>query len=335
MKKSLFALLLLCIASVSCHESEQPTPFEGQFSKRSTMWIEGFVEQRDAILKQQNMSPRDFIAWSTEAAWNLPVAAQVALRSVRKAVPTPTNETLLQKVISLEDLPTYMNNTYGGTVGGFVSVAADMKQIATMYDTYWALRLDYTGTKFKPDGAGYAVIRFLSPAAATLTIPFCAELGGTQPHALPNTGGGFTGSKLADGGLPEYIFAGYSAPREGAEIYEVTPEGRELLRSKYTAARGWTTNEIGMPAPTTKATENQVRNGVYPSASKSGQVLVTTYALYQGNRYIVWGRSNDTYRLTTQTPYDNVPLEVEEKGIWAISVPVKGVEQIWEEEQPL
>ena len=325
----LFSVILLA----SCRAEPDPNAvFEGQLTKRATMWLEGFGEQREAILKAQNMTPRDFIAWSTDSAWALPVASQVALRSVRTAIPKPTTGTLLQKVVSLEDMPIYMNNTYGGTVGGFVSVAADMKRISTMFDTYWGLRLDYTGTKFRPNGAGYAVIRFFSPAAAALTVPFCVELGGTQPHAWPNTGGGFTASKLADGGLPEYTFPIYSAPNVGAELYEVSPEGREILRSTYTP-EGWKTAEIGAPAPVTKAgAAEQVRNGVYPSPTKAGdRVLVTTYAVYGGNKYIVWGRVGDTYRLTTQVFYPNAGLEVEEKGIWAVTVPTNSVDKVWED----
>lgn len=334
MKKSLFPLFLLSIAFTSCCNDSYDNYYgtlEGKLSKHATVWIEGFDEQRDDILKQQNMSSRDFIAWSTEPAWELEQSERIALGKVRLAIPKPTTETMLQKVIALEALPDYMNNTYGGTVGGFVSVAADMKSISTMYDTYWGLRLDYSGTKFKPDGAGYAVIRFFSPAAAMLTIPFCPEMGGTQPHNWPNTGGGFTASTLAYGGYPEYTFPSYSAPQEGAEIYEVTPDGREMLRATYASDKGWTTNEFGVPAPITKSQVGQVRNGIYPSGSKSGQVFITTYATYQGNRYIVWGRVGDTYRLTTRTKYQGVPLEVEEKGIWAISVPVDAVSDLHEE----
>lgn len=327
---------LLSIAT-SCESNPDPySQFEGKLSKRSTMWIKGFEDVKNDLLKSEKISARDFLVWSTDSAWSLPADAQLSLRSLRKAIETPTSNTLLQKVISLDDMPTYINNTYGGTIGGFVSVAGDMKKIANMFDTYWGLRLDYSGTKFKPDGPGYGIIRFFSPAAKVLTIPFCKELGGDQPHAWPNTGGGFTSSKLEQGGLPEYSFVGYSVPSDGAEIYEVSPEGREILRSVYTQAAGWKSAEIGSPAPDTKGQVNVVRNGVYQSETKSNEkVFVTTYARYNGNAYIARNTKDNQYRLTTQTMYDNVNLEVEEKGIWGITVAGDAVEDVWEEVMPL
>lgn len=345
MKNTLYITLLAVFALLgSCAKDNgtdyDPSVFEGKLSRRSTVSLVGFEENRSGILKAQNVAPRDFIAWSTDPAWELQPSAQTSLKNVRTAIEKPNNSTLLQKVISLEDMPVYMNNTYGGTLGGFVSVAADMKRVSTMFDTYWGLRLDYEGTKFKPDGAGYAIIRFYSPAASMLTIPFCPEMGGTQPHAWPNTGGGFTASKLADGGYPEYTFPGYSAPQNGAELYEVTPEGRETLRSVYRENEGWRTNEIGAEAPYTRADHKvivaakPIRNGVYTEPTRGAGAVpqfITTYATYGGNTYIVRALIDGQYHLTTQTRYDGVVLEVAEKGIYSIQVPQTAIEKIWEE----
>ncbi|MGM9758836.1 MAG: hypothetical protein ACI30I_01805 [Parabacteroides sp.] len=47
------------------------------------------------------------------------------------------------------------------------------------------------------------------------------------------------------------MFDGYYAPREGAEIYEVTPQGREMLRAVYREGR-WQTFESPLyPVPAT------------------------------------------------------------------------------------
>lgn len=343
MRNTLYITLLAVFVLLgSCAKDNgtdyDPSIFEGKLSRRSTVGLVGFVENSDEILKAQNVAPRDFIAWSTDPAWELQPSAQTSLKNVRTAIEKPSNSTMLQKVISLEDMPVYMNNTYGGTLGGFVSVAADMKRVSTMFDTYWGLRLDYEGTKFKPDGAGYAIIRFYSPAASMLTIPFCPEMGGTQPHAWPNTGGGFTASKLSNGGYPEYTFPGYSAPQNGAELYEVTPEGRETLRSVYRENEGWRTNEIGAEAPYTRAdqkvadTAKPIRNGVYTEPTKgAAPQFITTYATYGGNTYIVRALIDGQYHLTTQTRYNGVALEVIEKGIYSIQVPQTAIEKIWEE----
>lgn len=332
MRFSALVLTTLLVVSCNSNSNDDFAVFDGEHSKRRIMLMEGFEEQRDNILTKNNMTPRDFIAWSTDSAWSLPANAQTALKNVRTSSPMPTRDVLLQKVIPLEDVSTYMNNVYGGTVGGFVSVAADMKFVSTMYDTFWGLRLDYSGTKFRENGAGYAVIRFYSEATQNLTIPFCPEMGGTQAHAWPNTGGGFTASKLSTGGYPEYTFKGYSAPRHGAELYEVTPEGREILRSRYVEGKGWQTNEIGAPAPSTRSAK-EIRNGVYSSTKSGGRIFVTTYATYQGHDYIVRGQVGYHYHLTTQTRYPDVMLDVVEKGIYGISVPVNGVDRVWEDIQ--
>lgn len=329
-KVALFGTIVMLLGCNNNHETDVSI-FEGKLTKQFTTFFEGFGDTKNDILEHVGVTQRDFIAWSTDSAWSLSSKNQIALGQVRSSIPKPTEKTILQKVISLEEVPVYMNNTYGGTIGGFVSVAADMKKISTMYDTFWGLRLDYKGTKFKENGAGYAVIRFYSPVPQKLTIPFCKEMGGEQPHEWPNTGGGFTASTLSDGGYPEYKFDGYSAPRDGAELYEVTPEGREILRSTYSSDKGWKTNEIGSPAPYKKA--QMIRNGLFGD-TKSGQVFITTYAMYGGNKYIVRGEVDQYYHLVTNNYYEGAGLKVVEKGVYGIEVPVSEVE-IWEESEKL
>lgn len=333
MKKTALAILF-GILLVSCNKKtiDESAVFNGALGRDRVQSIEGFTEQRGTLLAKAGVSQTDFASWSTDSAWMLPVDIQGKLKEIRQSINTPNSATLIQKVIPLEDVAIYMNNTYGGTVGGFISVAADMKSVSTMHDTYWGLRLDYAGTKFRENGGGYAVIRFYSDAASRLSVPFCPEMGGTQPHAWPNTGGGFTSSTLGQGGYPEYTFEGYSAPKEGAELYEVTPEGREILRSVYRAEKGWQTNEIGALSPSKSI--GVIRNGVFPD-TKTGKVFITTYATYKGNRYIVRGLVNDKYHLTTTTMYDNTPLEMVEKGIYGINVPTSDVDKIWEETENL
>lgn len=332
MRKAL--ILILFIVAIGCTKSASDSDdvFDGKLNKNAVRGIRGFVENRDAILQKIGVEIVDFVSLSTDSAWSLSATNQQTLKTVRLNIESPTASTMFQKVIPLEDVATYMNNTYGGTVGGFVTVAADSKNLTSMSEVYWGLRLDYEGTKFRENGAGYAVLRFYSEAVSKLTIPFCEEMGGVQVHAWPNTGGGFTSSSLGEGGIAEYTFVGYSAPKDGAELYEVTPSGREILRSTYVSGKGWTTNEIGSLSPNISL--KTVRNGVVVDA-KSGKQFVTTYATYKNNRYIVRGLINDEYHLTTTTPYENVNLEVMEKGIYGIQVRVSEIEKIWEETENL
>lgn len=310
----LLTALLLCLATASCNDDKcgEPIIREGEYNRLFMTTLSGFPEQKNDILSELQLADTTFIRLSTDSAWSLSPVDRDRLVAIRSAVSRPSAGTLLQKVIPLEDIATYMNNVYGGTVGGFVCQAADVKSLSTMAEVYDGLRLDYDGTKFARDGAGYAVIRFYSEATAGLTIPYSPELGGTQPHEWPNGGGGFTTSKLGQGGYPEWVMTGYTAPCDGAELYEVTPEGREILRSVYSDGR-WQTYESGYyPLPSTRSYRHTP-----PSI---------TYADYDGHTYLVRGLIDGSYHLRTFTPTPQ--SRVIEKGVWGLEVPASEVSNV-------
>lgn len=295
-------LTLSCLLTTACDNDDQDFCLDGKYRREMVQKLEGFGEEKASLLNFCNMENSTFITLSTAAAWNLNSDQRQQLKQVRDGVSKPDSKTLLQKVISLEDIPTYMNNKYGGTIGGYVCEAADVKQLATMHDVYWGMRLDYEGSAFKEDGAGYGVIRFCSEQVFFLNIPYVEEMGGTQPHAWPNGGGGFTTSTLGEGGYPEWRFEGYYAPVEGAELYEVTPQGRELLRSVYTGGKWQTFESPYYPAaPTTKA------EGTAPLEGK--------FAQYAGHRFMVRGEEPDRYLLATYEAPNLPGLFVLEKGV--------------------
>ena len=280
---------------------------EGNYRHEMVLSLEGFGEEKDALLKSCNVSNDQFIFLSTAKAWELEENEQADLKRVRDGVSKPDVKTLLQKIIPIEDLSTYMNNKYGGTIGGFVSEAADVKGLSTMYDVFWGMRLDYEGTYFKEDGAGYAVIRFYSDHVESMAIPYVEELGGTQEHAWPNGGGGFTTSTLGDGGYPEWRFNGYFVPQEGAELYEVTPQGREMLRSVYKEGR-WQTYESDYYPQTRTA------------SATVGPAYEGVWATYQGHRFMLRGEENSRYLLTTYEKLNLPGSFVVEKGVYGIWV---------------
>lgn len=308
------ACLAFLVVLNACSEGDDNGPLlvdEGVYTREWIQTQAGFEEERDDILDRTSVSDSLFVALSTDSAWALSGEKQQVLLAVRQLVSKPSAQTLLQKIIPLEDISTYMNNVYGGTVGGFVCEAADVKRLYNMHDVYWGLRLDYEGTKFRPDGAGYAVIRFYSAVADQLQIPLSPELGGSQPHAWPNGGGGFTTSTLGKGGYPEWTFKGYYAPEEGAELYEVTPAGREILRSVYTGGKWCTYESDFYPIPSVHKIK-LVRNGVF------GGRAVQTLADYAGQTFTVRGIVDGAYHLVTTKP-DLVPdLNVVEKGVYGI-----------------
>lgn len=238
MMKHFMVLLALSIVVVSCKTTNDAlAESQGHFTRKTISRMDGFDEMKKSLLKANGMKKKEFVALSTDSAWALSSDNQARLRKFRECLSWPDSTVLLQKVIPLIDLPDYENNVKGGIVGGFVSKAADVKKLHSMKDVYYGLRLDYTDTKFRPDGEGYAVIRFYSKRTDKLYIPFGPELGGPQEHAWPNTGGGFTSSTLGKGGFPEWVFSAKYTPMEGAEIYRVDAKGREVLSSVFENGR--------------------------------------------------------------------------------------------------
>lgn len=236
------AYATLLVVLFSCSKDEYRI-FDGRYNHSHVRLLKGFPELKPILLKKHNVSQTEFVALTTAKAPDLQEERKEKLKTLRNDLPLPTTETLLQKVIPLSEVYIYMDNVYGGTVGGFVCIAADVKQLRTMYQQYYGLRLDYKDSKFKEDGAGYGVIRFLSNYTSKVIIPYSPEMGGETEGEWPFGGGGFTTSILGEGGYPELKFAGgYYAPADGAELYECTPEGNEILRAIFKNNK-WTTHE--------------------------------------------------------------------------------------------
>lgn len=324
-------VFLFVFGMISCQDDDDAPVIisEGIHTHPAIQSMKGFEEEKEILLAQENLTVQEFIKLSTDSAWALPADKQSQLKNIRNGVSKPDPQTLLQKVIPLEDLSTYMNNIYGGTIGGFVAEAADVKSVVTMPDVYWGLRLDYEGTKFREHGAGYAVIRFYSKATSSMTIPYSPELGGTQAHAWPNGGGGFTTSTLGQGGYPEWVMSGYSAPEEGAELYEITPLGREILRSVFKAGKWQTFESNFYPLPQTKSLEadRTIRNGLF-----NGR-FITTYGTYQGHTFIVRALIEGEYHLATTERIAIPGMTTLEKGVYGLRVPQGEVSDIREVEQ--
>lgn len=311
----LLALFFGSICLSGCNDDESVLLIvEGNYTHQTIQLMNGFDEEKPELLSRCQVDETTFIALSTDSAWALPADQRQKLRSIRDGVSKPDGNTLLQKIIPLSDLTTYMENKYGGTVGGFVTEAADVKSLFTMRDVYYGLRLDYEGTQFKPEGAGYAVIRFYSEKTDKLDIPYSPELGGNQEHAWPNGGGGFTTSTLGKGGYPEWTFDNYYAPKDGAELYEVTPQGREILRSVYKEGKWQTYESEYYPLPETKA-----------SVMSSGKVYNGVFASYKGYRFMVRGEADGLFLLATYTAYPIPGLSVLEKGVYSLLVPTREV----------
>lgn len=329
--KYLLPYIFCLIAMAGCKDDNDHELPQGNYTHAAVNKLQGFGEEKAGLLAGLAVDEETFIRLSTTSAWTLQPTEQTTLKNIRNGVSKPDEVTLLQKILPLEDMPIYMENVYGGTIGGFVAEAADVKSLTRMYDVYWGLRLDYEGTKFSENGAGYAVIRYYSNTATKLIIPFSPELGGTQPHAWPNGGGGFTTSTLGEGGYPEWVSDGYNAPVEGAELYEVTAQGQEQLRSVFRNGKWQTYGASGLEATTKTKTETSatIRNGMHDGK------LITTWCRYAGYPFIVRGEVDGKYHLTTtrKVPVDG--LRVIEKGIYGLQVSKDAVENVHEEAKKL
>lgn len=256
MKKYLIILLAVTTVLTSCSKEEFNIvdAFGGKWTRIYVNRLSGFSDELPEILEKNGLSHPEFILLTTNKIWEYPTETQIRTRDLRNSIPFPTEKTLFQKIIPVSELDNYINNTDRSTINGYVYSAADIKNLYTMQDIYWGLRLDYEGSPFTESSVSYAVIRFFinREDLRYLTIPFCEELGGSHPHDWPHGGAGFISSTLGFGGYPEYYLSNSIYPASGAEIYEVNKDGYEIIRARYKQGQGWQNINTGYP-PTTKA----------------------------------------------------------------------------------
>lgn len=205
---------------------------------------------------------------------NIPVgkltADQVAtLKSVRDAIPAPTADTVMQKVLG----PAYFDKegnlifgraddyllgkgvsfdggygpaadgtvTVGRTVnpdfdpkkiGGAMTVADDTAHLASPEALRAQLRLDYPGSPFPANDSSVYVMRFKSQDPGAISTSYSpGKMGGDNPR-LATYGDPFTGNgflKSGDDIIPEYMPAENVTMKEGAEIWEITDTGTQRL----------------------------------------------------------------------------------------------------------
>jgi hypothetical protein len=158
-------------------------------------------------------------------------AEKVKLANIRNALPKPDANTLMQKVIPKDEMEPYLSGSRN-TVGGFVTKASDAKHLKTYDDIYYGLRLDYVNDEgklvnFVEDGS-CGVIRFKSPSSGDLIIPGEDLI---QANPYPFTANGFTSGKMGRIGVPEWKFNGFKDIDEGAELWEIYSDGKEVLRA--------------------------------------------------------------------------------------------------------
>ena len=108
-------------------------------------------------------------------------------------------------------------------------------------DVYKRQRLDYDGTPFSPSDGSATIIRFTSNETSNIKIPFGEGMpeptgGKVSSMAPPFTGNGFTSATNGQI-IPEFYSDGLTI-NNGAQMIEITSEGKEILKAVYDAKQG-------------------------------------------------------------------------------------------------
>lgn len=177
---------------------------------------------------------------------DLTPAEKNTVATIRKNVPRPTADTVMQKVVPISDLANYLNGTRT-QVKGCVTAAADSKHLKTFDEIYHGERLDYTMTDpvtglTEPSpftGASEcAVIRYKSDDTGNVVSldnrPDSKDPGAKPPFCsdAPFTNHGFTSGSNGTLGVPEWGTAPTKNITEG-EVWVVDSSGKESLVGVY------------------------------------------------------------------------------------------------------
>lgn len=204
--------------------------FKGSYSRERLGHLRGFETDAPALVKKQGLTMDEFERWFAEPAILVPHSVIPKLKAIREAVPMPTPDTLLQKVIPYGQVEKYLNGKYKD-IGGFILRAEDAVDLGDFRKTYNSLRLDYDGSQFNDVSDQFlGVIRFKTAQVQKITVPFSKEFGGTQTGSFPFTGNGFIAT--GNGRIrPEFYVGGDRKlqMKDGAEIFVYDRRGNETL----------------------------------------------------------------------------------------------------------
>ncbi len=198
----------------------------------------------DEALAAHGVSKSDLVDLINTPTDALTADQRHLLTAVRDALPAPTVDTVMQKVIP----PGFFNGEgdfvrgraddyiMGGNfdvdqIKGSVTVADDTAHLSDPSKIYDGLRLDYDGSHFDRTDAGTQIIRFQADpeSLGNYEVPRNSTMGGDASYdgwSDPFTGNGFT--KSTDDVIPEYV-ANDITMRDGAEMWEVLDNGNQRL----------------------------------------------------------------------------------------------------------
>ncbi len=197
----------------------------------------GFSDTISGYAEEEGLSVEAFSLLCSKSSADMSERELSLINRIRCRQLRPIAETLMQKVITLDDMKNYLSGKYRAPKG-FLSVCADVKQYVTVEDYYYGLRLDYAGSAFRPDAPGYAVIRFKAANIERAVVPRAVANGGTFKDPYPFGGAGFTTGTNGRTGSPEWVLQEFAVMDDGAQIFEIFADGTEKLRAVYSAEAG-------------------------------------------------------------------------------------------------
>jgi hypothetical protein len=208
--------------------------YKGSYSRERLGHLKGFEADAPALVQKQGLTMDEFERWFAEPAILVPRSVIPKLQAIREAVPMPTPDTLLQKVIPYGQVEKYLSGKYRD-IGGFILRAEDAVDLGDFRKTYNSLRLDYDGSQFNDVSDQFlGVIRFKTPNVDRIEIPYSKEFGGDQVNGYPFTGNGFIAT--GNGKIRPEFFVNQKESLEisnGAEIFIYDRFGNERLLGRY------------------------------------------------------------------------------------------------------
>ena len=203
----------------------------GKYSLGSISKEHGFIDMLPELLKKEGITEEEFVNYTNYIRKELPYTPRAQIARLRNAVPSPTAETVMQKVIPASDLEKYISGQYDN-IQGFITKAADTKHFKSFDDLYYGLRLDYDGTKFFLDEGCCYAIRFKSKE---VPLNIIVPRGRDFKDPYPFTSHGFTAGIKGRIGVPEFTMKKGSkiSIKDGTEIWKITRDGRQTLYAVF------------------------------------------------------------------------------------------------------
>lgn len=158
-----------------------------RFTAKAISSIASFTDSCETIIRNAGFnSVEEFKSLSMNTYEELVKNGRLAdIQAVRNAIPDPTNQTVMQKVINPDYLDSYFSlSGYSDRISGSMAKFSDVQNLTSYADIYNGLRLDYTGSPFLEPGIDensvmYA-IRFTTDQFDNINISYGLEELGTS-----------------------------------------------------------------------------------------------------------------------------------------------------------